>query len=341
MKERKFRYNPLTSIDGSLTVLTGLITTLFLSLVLGFAVKDGNTLNLVYSFLAQIAFAGVAFFFSLRASKRDVDLKPFSANALYSLGFTKKVKPSLIALSVVLPIFSILAFLPVSTLIEFVFGKMGYVNTPGYADYTKSPEMLTICIFALCLFPAFGEEMMMRGACLHGLREKGTVFAISISSVIFALLHGSPTQFIHQFLIGFIMAYIVLLTDCLWYSIIFHFTNNFTVIIYGYAYFQSGATYVIPLWAYFVMFAVGLVGLGALLFVFTSRAVKGTNFKEILKKDVSENGKCKGFLKALFENTEYKYKSYDKTKCVTLYLTLGVLGFVWLFNTIAGWLSLA
>lgn len=339
-EEKKFRYNGLTPFDGSVSLLTGIIAMLIISLALSFFITNQNTLNIVYSFVTQIAFATTAFAYSFAACKRDCKgLKNYTVNTLHSLGFTKKVKPSLAVISVVLPLFSILAFLPVSTLIEYVFSKMGYVNSPGYADYTKSPEMLVLCVFALCLFPAFGEEMITRGAFLHGLRQKGTVFAILLSSTMFGLMHGSPTQFIHQFLIGFIMAYIVLLTDCIWYSIIFHFINNFTVIVYEYAYVHTGATYTIPLWAYFVMFIIGLIGLCVLLFIFTKRAVKNTDFNDRLKKDVAEKGKFKGTCKALFDTTEYKYKSYDNTKCYMLYITIGVLVILWLYNTIAGWLQ--
>lgn len=341
MEDKKsFRYNGLTPFDGSVALLTGMIAMLIISLALAFFIPENNTYSLVYSFLSQIGFALSAFCFAFSACKRDCKgIKNYTLNAFYSLGYTKKVKPLLLVLCFFLPIFSIFAFLPVSTLIEFVFFKIGYVNNPGYADYTKNPQMLILCIFALCVFPAFGEETIMRGALLHGLRQKGTVFAILASSTLFALMHGSPTQFIHQFLIGSIMAYIVLLTDCIWYSIIFHFLNNFTVIIYEYAYVHSGATYSIPLWAYFVMFIVGIIGLAFLLFFFTKNAVKNTDFDERLKDEVAEKGKIKGLCKALFDTTEYKYKSYDKTKCYMLYITTGVLGVLWLFNTIAGWLK--
>lgn len=341
MKEQKrIRYNGLTPFDGSVGFLTAVIAMLVISMASTYLIADANVSSIVYSFISQLCFAVIPFLYAFSACRRDCrDLKNYTVNTLYSLGFTKRTKPSLIIIAVLLPLFSILAFLPVSTLVEYVFALMGYVNPPSYADYTSTPALFIICIFALCLFPAFGEEIMVRGAFMHGLRTKGTVFAMLISATMFALLHGSPTQFIHQFLIAIIMAYMVLLTDCIWHSIIFHFINNFSVIVYEYIYVHSGATYMIPLWAYFVMFVVGLIGVAGLLVAFTYCAVKGTDFKERLNTEVAQNGKIKGAVKALFDTSEYKYKSYDKTKCIMLYATIGLLLLLWLLNTISGWMS--
>ena len=82
-------------------------------------ITDPNTQNIVYSIVLQIAFMSFTFFFAYRACKRDCPhLVKRVPDTLYSLGFNKRVKGSLIGISVVLPIFCILAFLPVSILVD-------------------------------------------------------------------------------------------------------------------------------------------------------------------------------------------------------------------------------
>lgn len=335
----KYRYNGLQPTDGSVAFSVAIIFSLILSMAVAF-IGNANAQNIVYSIILQIGFMLFSFGFAYRACRRDCpDLVKRVPDTLYSLGFNKRVKGSLIGISVVLPIFSILAFLPVSILVEYVFGLMGYHAQPSYADYTKSAGLLVACIFALCILPAFGEEMLLRGALAHSLRAKGTIFAITISALLFALMHGSPVQFIHQFLIGLIMAYIVILTDCLWYSIIFHFMNNFVVILYEFIYVQAGATYSIPIWAYAVMFVVGIIGVGLLLVLFTKCHIKITDSANEQKRLVEQKGKVKGTLEALFNTSEYKYKAYDKTPYVAFFVALAIVVTIWILNTVVGWIG--
>lgn len=335
----KCRYNGLQPTDGSVAFAVAIIFSLILSMAVAF-ITDPNTQNIVYSIVLQIAFMSFTFFFAYRACKRDCPhLVKRVPDTLYSLGFNKRVKGSLIGISVVLPIFCILAFLPVSILVEKLFGLLGFHAQPSYADFTKSAELLIASIFAICILPAFGEEMLLRGAVARSLRVKGTIFAITFSALLFALMHGSPVQFIHQFLIGLIMAYIVILTDCLWYSVIFHFVNNFSVILYEFIYVQAGATYVIPKWAYAVMFVVGIIGVGLLLVLFTKCHIKNTEFVREQKRLVEQKGKVKGTLEALFNTSEYKYKAYDKTPYVAFYTALAIVVIIWIMNTVVGWIG--
>lgn len=350
VSEKKYRYNGLMPADGSVAFTIGFIGSLLVGFVLSAIIKDANVLSIVYSVLTQTLFVVAAVSFANKAFRRDCpDIKKDAfPNVFYALGFTKRTNAAMLLLCVVMPIFAILAFLPVSALVEYVFGLLGFHQTPSYADYTSSVGMFLICSLVLCVLPAFGEEMLLRGAFARGLRAKGTVFAIVISALTFGLMHGSPVQFIHQFLIGLVMAYIVILTDCIWHSVIFHFVNNFAVILYEFIYAKSGATYVIPVWAYSIMFVVGIVGLGLLLVLFTKTSVdrskkssgeKSVGIKDGERENAEKPLRKKITLKYFFDSSEYKYKSYDKTPSIALYVAIAVVSVIWILNTILGWIQ--
>ncbi len=76
------------------------------------------------------------------------------------------------------------------------------------------------------LFPALAEEFAMRGVIMQPLRKYGDLFAVTMSSMVFALMHGNMIQTPFAFVAGFILGYAVIRTGSLWTSIIIHFVNN-------------------------------------------------------------------------------------------------------------------
>ena len=300
---------------GSLAFLIGFLAMLVSEVIFAAFIKDSNTLSLVFSYSTQTLFfaaaIGTVYFFS-----KDRSLK----NTFVALG-VRKPRLSLSLISIALPIASIIAFLPISTAVEYLFSLMGYNNPPSYANYTESVAALFYAGIGLTLFPAFGEEFLLRGALMRGLRGKGTWYAIFISALFFGVMHGSPTQFIYQFLIGAIMAYIVYLTDTIWYSVIFHFVNNTTVILYNFIYVRSGASFTIPAYVYIIMFIVGLAAVLALLWLFSYKV----------------SGVKKPLLSSAFEKSEMGYLPYSPKPCVMVYVAFAMLAAIFVINTISGW----
>lgn len=83
-----------------------------------------------------------------------------------------------------------------------------------------------LAILSMAIAPAVCEELLFRGAILSGLRQKGNVFAIFMSAVMFSVFHLSATQFIYPFLFGVLLATIMVKTKNIWYCVIVHFCNN-------------------------------------------------------------------------------------------------------------------
>jgi|GEM_PF-5037700 len=315
----------LTASSGGTAFLIGLLAMLFIEVLLALLIKDSNTLSLVFSYTSQFAFILIALVFAYRSALPSGQGQTLKTSFAY-LGFRKpRLIPFIIA--VFLPIASIVAFLPVSTLVEYLFSLIGYVNPPSYADYTSSVGALFLVGIGLCVFPAFGEEFLTRGSLMRGLREKGTAYAIFMSALAFGLMHGSPTQFIYQFIIGVIMAYMVYITDCVWYSVLFHGINNTTVVLYNYFYVTSGSNYQIPFYVYIIMFVVGLCLVAFLLWAFSFY---------LLPKESRVKSPKKLLIRSL-QNSEVGIVSYSKSPCWTFYIALAVIAVLFIVNTVGGW----
>ena len=60
----------------------------------------------------------------------------------------------------------------------------------------------------------------MRGVVLNAAsRKRDYSYAILITAGMFSLMHGNPIQTVHQFLLGAVLAYVVLVSKSLWAGI--------------------------------------------------------------------------------------------------------------------------
>lgn len=107
----------------------------------------------------------------------------------------------------------------------------------GYESYARMPDLSTplnfiLSILAFCLMPALSEESLMRATVLPGVKKWTTTKrAVIFSALAFALLHGSVTQCVHQFVIGIVCAVLFLSGKSVWYGVILHFANNLFAIV--------------------------------------------------------------------------------------------------------------
>ncbi|TDH18358.1 CPBP family intramembrane metalloprotease [Segetibacter sp. 3557_3] len=94
--------------------------------------------------------------------------------------------------------------------------------------YMKQPSDLVVNLFMMALLPAIGEELFFRGALQNVLlrMSKKPWVAIFLSSLIFALLHGTFFKFLPIFALGVMLGTVYFVTRNLWYTVIIHFLNN-------------------------------------------------------------------------------------------------------------------
>ena len=90
------------------------------------------------------------------------------------------------------------------------------------------------------------EEVVFRGAILRALlawsdqwenkRETMTWAMISLSAIIFALVHANPAQMPHAFLMGILLGWLYYRTGSIVPGVLFHWVNNTAAMLLAYAF---------------------------------------------------------------------------------------------------------
>jgi len=107
----------------------------------------------------------------------------------------------------------------------FQTAGLGYdVPTPPVPETNIG---ILMYIFTLSVLPAILEEILFRGFILQSLRRFGDMFAVIISALVFALVHGNFAQLPNAFIMGVTIAFLAVKTGSLIPGMILHFINNF------------------------------------------------------------------------------------------------------------------
>lgn len=98
-------------------------------------------------------------------------------------------------------------------------------NLNGWGDY-----LLSIIIIAF--FPAVFEEVFFRGALQNTLTKwwGKPILAITVTALLFSLIHLSIYLFISRFVLGFVLGLLFHHSKNIWVNIIAHFLNNAVVL---------------------------------------------------------------------------------------------------------------
>lgn len=86
-------------------------------------------------------------------------------------------------------------------------------------------------IFLICILPAFSEEVLFRKFTFNKLFKFGKTKALVITSLVFGIIHFNLYSIIPLTVAGFIMTYTVYKGFPLIYTILFHFSLNFSGVI--------------------------------------------------------------------------------------------------------------
>lgn len=118
-----------------------------------------------------------------------------------------------------------------NTLFIKLLELIGIKGTIVAVGFNGAIEII-LAFLIIAILPAFAEEMFVRGgilSCLH--KQYNGLKVILLTAMMFAIMHMNVSQLVYQFIFGFSLAYLVVLTGSIWYSIILHFINNASVII--------------------------------------------------------------------------------------------------------------
>lgn len=101
------------------------------------------------------------------------------------------------------------------------------VPYPDFPDsYEPTLTSLLLNLISTAVFPALLEEMTMRGYILGALRPYGDRLAVTISAVVFGLIHGNVLQFPFAMILGMVLGWLTVKTNSIWPAVLLHFANN-------------------------------------------------------------------------------------------------------------------
>lgn len=156
-----------------------------------------------------------------------------SRNTVSALPFGKPEKTSdfllLIPACMMICIIGSYASGILSSLVNAWFG-IEFTEPEDTGVYTTVTGVL-LSLFQTALIPALVEEFAIRGVVLQSLRKYGDKFAIIMSAVVFALMHGNMIQIPFAFIAGIAIGYAVIKTGTMWTGIAIHFLNNLISIL--------------------------------------------------------------------------------------------------------------
>lgn len=104
------------------------------------------------------------------------------------------------------------------------------VTAPKMADVPDGFKIVYYIIL-ICILPALFEEILFRKFTFKKLSQFGKRKALVLTSVIFGIMHFNPYSVIPLIVAGFFMTYTVYKGFPLIYTILFHFSLNFSGVI--------------------------------------------------------------------------------------------------------------
>lgn len=136
----------------------------------------------------------------------------------------------------------------------------------GYSvDFLENPKGIfgfLLSFIATAITPALVEEFACRGLVLGHLRKYGEGFAIIVSSILFALMHGNFEQIPFAFLIGLALGYITVKSGSIWLAVSVHAFNNFISVAFDYFFSSISAMSQSIIYTFFLIFCLlaGIIG---------------------------------------------------------------------------------
>ncbi len=217
------------------------------------------------------------------------------------LGLKKKIEWKYVLFAVFIGIMCITCFSSISNLFDFSLEYIGFNPDDNINVRTDNIGFLLLNILVLAVLPAIFEDLIFRGVIFCGFRsENSSRFAVIMSALLFAIMHGSLQQTFYQFVIGIILALVMLKTGNIIYPIITHMTNNVIVIISHYFATRAGTVTADAIWSFNEIFvAILLAVLGVIGCVIIFKYVLNS------KDDNSVIAQSKSFLRYNIEEKFY------------------------------------
>lgn len=191
---------------------------------------EQNIWSYIFTLILDVCFVGCVYFVA----------RPKKINMIANLRLKRAPTLKQIGLCIGISIICLFGFSSLTNLFLEMLYSWGY--TPVTSDIViPNFGYYLMYVGFICVAPAICEEILFRGLICNGLKKLGNIPAVLGSAFLFMIMHGSPDQTVHQFILGVILALAFLLTNNLWVPIIIHFLNNFIAVTLSFVMYGDSA----------------------------------------------------------------------------------------------------
>lgn len=144
----------------------------------------------------------------------------------------KGLSPVSALLIAALALFGVLLANDVASLWSILLEELGLTFPDSSIEVASGRGGLVLQAVTIGMLPGICEELLCRGVLLSAWEEaRGTRRAVCVSAFLFMTMHASITGAPSQFLLGWILGWLVVATDSLFAGMIFHTTYNVWVLV--------------------------------------------------------------------------------------------------------------
>ncbi|MBQ3150230.1 MAG: CPBP family intramembrane metalloprotease [Clostridia bacterium] len=120
-----------------------------------------------------------------------------------------------------------------------LLSSFGIELSGGDYSLSETVEDFVFQTINIALLPALVEEFALRCVIMQPLRKYGDKFAIIMSSLVFALMHGNMIQIPFAFVAGLAIGYFVIATRSIWTGVAIHLINNLLSVILSFVFLKD------------------------------------------------------------------------------------------------------
>ena len=147
----------------------------------------------------------------------------------------KKLSFKAVLISIGIGVLVFILNIAVSSFFSLIISLLGYENLGTSTQIDYSIFAFITALITTAILPGFCEEIASRGMLLRGFKDIGWKKMILISGLLFGLMHLNIEQFFYATIIGWLLAFICLVSGNIIPGMIIHFMNNGlgTYLVYG------------------------------------------------------------------------------------------------------------
>ena len=203
----------------------GLYAAALLVLAFGDALQraDANLVNLGYNLFFYLCFLALPLALSLR--RRPEILPALRPNP---------ISLPAVLLVVAMALLGVFLVNDITLIWSIPFQKLGFDVSAGGLRVPTDRLGLMLCVVYAAVLPGICEEFLFRGMLLSAFEENGTRCALVLTSLLFTLMHGSLIGAPAEFILGMLIASLVIYTDSVYAGLIYHTVHNAATVVLQY-----------------------------------------------------------------------------------------------------------